>query len=279
MKSTPIYTRIILLAALFLCNATLFAQDFYGKAIYQTGSSMAITFAPAEEGDSTKAKKVDFATAKQKEMSENIRKAMQKEYALLFNKTESIYKEIPKMKSDAEGKAIEVVGLGGGTEGGLYKDVRNKKMVENRDLFGKLFLIEDNLESLQWELTQEQKKIGAYNCFKATATKTTTYNRMVDGKPVEKTRTKTITAWYTPEIPISQGPAAYWGLPGFILEVNTGRLNILCSKIILNPEETITIKIPTKGKSIDKASFSTLYEEKVKEMASRYNEQRKKERS
>ena len=32
---------------------------------------------------------------------------------------------------------------------------------------------------------------------------------------------ETITAWYTPQIPVSHGPAEYGGLPGLILELIT----------------------------------------------------------
>jgi GLPGLI family protein len=46
----------------------------------------------------------------------------------------------------------------------------------------------------------------------------------------------TITAWYTPEIPVNQGPENYWELPSLILEINDGKTVVLCSKIVLNLE-------------------------------------------
>ena len=49
----------------------------------------------------------------------------------------------------------------------------------------------------------------------------------------------TITAWYSPEIPVSQGPENYWGLPGLILEVNDGKTTILCSKVVLNLKDKV----------------------------------------
>jgi GLPGLI family protein len=52
---------------------------------------------------------------------------------------------------------------------------------------------------------------------------------------LEMPKDVTITAWYTPEIPVNQGPENYWGLPGLILEINDGKTVILCSKIVLNP--------------------------------------------
>jgi GLPGLI family protein len=54
---------------------------------------------------------------------------------------------------------------------------------------------------------------------------------------LEMPKDVTITAWYTPEIPVNQGPENYWGLPGLILEINDGKTVILCSKIVLNPKE------------------------------------------
>jgi GLPGLI family protein len=61
-----------------------------------------------------------------------------------------------------------------------------------------------------------------------------------------------VTAWYTPEIPVNQGPDKYWGLPGLILEVNDGKTVILCSKVVLNSKTKAEIKAPTKGKEISK---------------------------
>jgi GLPGLI family protein len=51
-----------------------------------------------------------------------------------------------------------------------------------------------------------------------------------------------------PEIPVSQGPEGYWGLPGLILEVNDGKTVLLCSKVVLNPKVKAEIKAPSKGR-------------------------------
>jgi GLPGLI family protein len=77
---------------------------------------------------------------------------------------------------------------------------------------------------------------------------------------------QTITAWYTPQIPINQGPGEYWGLPGLILEVNAGRTTILCSKIVMNPDEKEEIKRPSKGKKVTQEEYSEIIKKKMEEM-------------
>ena len=76
----------------------------------------------------------------------------------------------------------------------------------------------------------------------------------------------TITAWYTPEIPISQGPENYWGLPGLILEANDGKTTILCSKVVLNPKDKAVIKAPTNGKVISQKEYDETVVKKMEEI-------------
>jgi len=275
-----------LLVLFFTCLTTagLFAQCFKGKAIYSTGSEMKLSFSPPpSDSSSQKIKtKKPMMTAQEKALNEQIRKSMQKEYELLFNQTESIYKEIPKLKNEIEGKGVQVIGIGGGTEGGLYKDTRNRKYLENRDVFGKLFLVSDSLQQLDWMLEKESKTIGSYTCYKAIAYQETKKVKKIkegtEEKEVVTTDSTKITAWYTPEIPINQGPAEYWGLPGFILEVSNGKLHMVCSKITLNPEEEIEIKKPAKGKKADRVTFKKIYNKKVMDMVKMYDEKRKKDK-
>ena len=79
-----------------------------------------------------------------------------------------------------------------------------------------------------------------------------------------------VTAWYTMQIPVSQGPGEYWGLPGLILEVNADRTTILCSKIVLNPEEKQEINVPSKGKEVTRQEYSDTVTKKMEEMREMY---------
>ncbi len=79
-----------------------------------------------------------------------------------------------------------------------------------------------------------------------------------------------VTAWYTPQIPVSNGPGEYWGLPGLILEVSAGRTTILCSEIVINPSEKVAITAPTKGKEITREEYNETVKTKMTEMRERF---------
>ena len=154
------------------------------------------------------------------------------------------------------------------------------------------FLVKDTLPKLEWKLEGETKQIGSYMCFKATAVRPVSQSdfrnyrrkpeddKKVDSTEVKKEESKTtnftdgwempkevvVTAWYTPDIPINQGPDKYWGLPGLILEVNDGKTIVLCSKIVMNTKEKKEIKAPSKGKVVTQAEYDKIVTEKMAEM-------------
>jgi Protein of unknown function (Porph_ging). len=76
----------------------------------------------------------------------------------------------------------------------------------------------------------------------------------------------TTTAWYTPQIPVTNGPGIYQGLPGLILEINDGTTTIVCTEVILNPKEKINITPPKKGKKVNQATFVKIKRKKSEEM-------------
>ena len=84
---------------------------------------------------------------------------------------------------------------------------------------------------------------------------------------MEKPEDKVVTAWYSPEIPVSFGPDNYWGLPGLILEVNDGENMLLCSKVVLSNKENTKIKAPTTGEKITQKKFDEILKKKTASMA------------
>jgi len=268
------YLKTIILFFFMLVNAFLNAQDFQGVATYKTSRKMDLKI------DSTAVSNGMNADMQEK-LNAMLQKQFQKEYTLTFNASESMYKQEGKLAAPAPGNdGMSIMLVGNGESTILYKNTKEKRYANKEDLMGKVFLIQDSLQNTAWKLGSETKFIGQYQCYKATRTKEiekiTAMSFNDDTKEPEVTKeTITITAWYTLEIPVNNGPGMYWGLPGLILEVNDGSETIVCSKIVINPKDKITISEPTNGKKVNQATFDEIMEKKSKEMMERYRGNRR----
>ena len=251
-----------------------YSQEFLGKAYYMSKSTVNMDWMN------------NMSPERAKYIKARMKTALEKNYILDFDSKSSYFKE--EVTLDAGGSG------GGGfnwmqfvvgpDQGDIYKDVQEKMYINKRELFGKVFLIKDNIEPTKWVMTGESKKIGQYNAFKATYTKEVEEqvfsfsrrqqqnNDEENNNPAQpKTKLVTMTAWFTPEIPVSTGPAMYGGLPGLILEISDGNRTMLCTKVVINPKEKIKIKEPSKGKIVSNLEFKKIQEDKMKEMRERYN--------
>lgn len=268
-----------------LMTTVSFAQkDFQGMAVYESKTSTA-DFQSRMQGNR------EVTPEMQKMIQERMKKMFEKTFILNFDKSASIYKEEEKLDTPGQGQGgMRMVSsfMGGG--GTHYKNVKDKIYKIDKEFMGKEFLVKDSLTNYNWQMTGETRVIGGYNCFKATAvipaSKTDFRNfrpKRNDDKKEEKPKEEakktnlldeidlpkeiTITAWYTPEIPVSQGPEGYWGLPGLILEVNDGKTTILCSKVVLNPKDKADIKAPTTGKEVSQKEYDETVIKKMEEMS------------
>lgn len=280
MKSKSISLISSCLAFFFV--AFSFAQNFQGKAYYFSKTSLDMdNFGGREMSEDMK-----------KQIAERMKSMFEKTFILTFSQAESIYKEEEKLEAPGGGGGFRMM-MGSFTAGPQYKNVKDQTFLQQQEFFGKQFLITDSLQTLDWKLGTETKQIGKYLCMKATAIKKVDEfdfrsmrrkSREDREKETKKDSTKVndpmneievpkeieITAWYTPQIPINQGPGEYWGLPGLILEINADRTTILCSKIVMNPEEKDTIKKPEKGKEVTKKEYNEIIKKKMEEMRQMY---------
>lgn len=264
-------TFIVTLTALMFM-VVVNAQEFSGKAIYKTHRKSSIKL------DSTSLAR---NPGLQKQLEARMRKMFQKTYILEFTKTKSLYKqdvELDAPQPQAVKGGLVVMGIGGGSgKDVLYKNLKKQKVVDKSDLMGKIFLIKDDLVKYEWKLTNEQKNIGKYTCYKAVYEREVEEIKMdmVDGELKEKktmVARKTV-AWYTPEIAVSNGPGNYGGLPGLILEINDGNQTIVCTQIEMS-NESISIEEPKGGKVVSRDKFEKISRKKSKEMMERFQSRR-----
>ena len=83
-----------------------------------------------------------------------------------------------------------------------FKNVPVKGSYRCYDKVVKTYSYEDKLPSLQWHVDSETKELLGYTCQKATAS--------IGGR--------TWNVWFTPDVPVSEGPWLLCGLPGLVLE-------------------------------------------------------------
>lgn len=263
-KNNSIYTYLIL--ALLLCINQAGAQNFQGVATYRSDRDVSDMNFQSDE-----------MTPEVAEMLKaQLKKQFQKDYELTFNLSESVWKEAESLDAGAATASSGGIQMKISVDAGvLYKNTQSKTLLQQTESFSKLFLISSELEERKWQITGKSKTIGNYKVLEAIydeVSESTTLSLSGDEQTTEtRMDTTRYTVWYTPDIPVSSGPEQAWGLPGLILEYDDGSVTYLCTKIVLNPEKGVEIKIPQKGKKVTEEEFEAISEQKMEEMMKKYN--------
>lgn len=85
----------------------------------------------------------------------------------------------------------------------IFKDFSTSTVLVQSKIIGKKLQYEEPIPKIKWKFVKETKEILGYSCQKATTT--------FRGRKYE--------AWFAEELPVSDGPFLFTGLPGLILEV------------------------------------------------------------
>ena len=259
---------------LLLAPASITAQEFQGKAYYSSKTTMDMS--RFNRGG-------QMSEQQKKQMEERMKPYLEKTFVLTFNKEESMFKEDEKLEAPSTGGGGRGFGfMSSFSSGPQYKNVKNKIFIQDQEFFGKQFLIKEELTPYSWKMGSETKQVGKYTAFKATVMipaddmnwmRTTPRSRNDSENKEGENETAIeeapemieVIAWYTPMIPVNQGPAEYWGLPGLILELSAGDTIMLCSKIVMNSDDKEAIKMPEKGKEVTKKEYTSIINEKMEE--------------
>lgn len=163
-------------------------------------------------------------------------------YALNFNSKSSTYQKNESLYDESKQK-LNLVATGAGGTGIFYYNTEDNALLKQLTIGGDTFLITQNAK--KWKLLNTSKKIGKYNCYKAT---------LLNNNNKE---TK-VTAWYTLDIPLAYGPKDYNGLPGIILELYEGKFFFKASKIELSNKNKI-IEKPVDGLKLTQEEFNNRF--------------------
>lgn len=253
-----------LLAAVFLVAITNItaAQQFSGKAWYILKNPKL----QVELGNA-------LTDAQKKEMQEKLDKASLQYYTLKFDNAISVFEEDASLVLTSDKMKISRTSSSLNDQPGkIFKDIRKKTQLIEKEFLGKQFLIKDSLVSYNWKITGDTKKIGDYTCYMAKA--------FVEDKDMAyivkqqkshgfttsaEVSGREITAWFTTDIPLSHGPQFYWGLPGLILEVNDGKKILLCSKVLIDGRRT-DISFPNADKAVTEDQYHAVVMKKLQQM-------------
>jgi len=257
---------------IFFLALCLLATGFFlrGQAV-----SGIVVYQSARQTD-FELKSQEVAPAQKKQIKQMMQQYFQKEYTLRFTPTESYYREQEKLQKEGQ---LNLGGFAGmfGSSSERYKNLSTDTTIAYREFFSRKFRVGSKPPSYQWKLTQEQKSIGRYTCYKATIEKeverqtmTMRDNELSDTTVID---TQRIEAWYTPQIPVSNGPSIYHGLPGLILEVHDDGLTLLAKSVTLNPKEPVAPTPPNEGKPVTEAEYNTIRKKKLQEMKEMYQGQ------
>ncbi|MEO5800833.1 MAG: GLPGLI family protein [Gemmatimonadales bacterium] len=143
-------------------------------------------------------------------------------------------------------------GPGQGTVAGAFTNLSDGSYIEMREFLGKSFRIPDSRPTFSWKLTGEQATFLGHPVLQAKATRDST----------------TLEAWFTPDIPVSAGPAQYGGLPGLILTLTVDSNKVIYTATAIDLTTAVApIKIPSQGSKVTRAEFDKIVKEKMDEMA------------
>lgn len=148
---------------------------------------------------------------------------------LQIGKFKSKFCDLNAIKSDSLSEQyVKKESISGKEMNELLKYKSNWKNVYIKDLEKKINIVQDKAETtyqyeeeqplFKWTIKNEKKSIIGYNCEKAV----TTY------------KGRSYVAWYASDIPISNGPYSFNGLPGLILELYDDENNFHFTAVALD---------------------------------------------
>jgi GLPGLI family protein len=174
---------------------------------------------------------------------------------LYFNRDYAIYEPDAKKEEsilDQQSGGMQVRIMRGGENDKIYCDLREMKKTEQKEFMTRMFLVEGDLNSSDWKITGNSRIVLGYNCQEA----------------ILKDTANVTKAWFTGSIPVSAGPAGFYGLPGLILQIdiNDGKRLITAASIDPSLEVTNFLVKPKEGKKVTQEEYRKIVNDKMKEM-------------
>lgn len=128
-------------------------------------------------------------------------------FELTFTDKQSLYKPAPNGLMELKG----MMGSFPADKNIIFNDYEKQQAIAEKDVFEKVYLLNDSLKNFKWKITEEFRKVAGFNCRRAETI-------ILDSVYV--------IAFYTDQILAQGGPEGFNGLPGMILGIVMPRLNL-----------------------------------------------------
>ena len=247
MKRSFLYLFLIA-SMLIIATGDLVAQDFEGGVVkYQqtTKYDWQKIFNP--EGN---------ARPGTQQWLTSLPREIKKFHILSFTENAALYEEDPDENIVLSGNIREALGGARARKPPtpelkkVFYDFGKNEKTEQLEFMTRDFLISESIKSNAWKLTNKKIKVQNYVCQTAEL----------------KKGEDTITAMFSPEIPVSAGPDEYFGLPGLILAIEiNGETAFMATSVNLTPPKKGALSKPDDGKKVTREELDKTIEEKVKE--------------
>lgn len=192
-----------------------------------------------------------------KAMEAMFRRMERLRYNLWVSNNESIFQKQEQLQNDGLKKGGREESLGGGD--GIYYFNKEKKELIHKKRFpgGKFYRIVMDYPKYDWTVHKETKIIAGYTCYRATAEIKIENAIVAQSEESTKTTkaTKTIEAWFSPNLPSMYGPTEYIGLPGLVLMAGEQVIKFKAVSVELIDDD-ISIEKPTEGEQITNEEYS-----------------------
>ena len=130
----------------------------------------------------------------------------------------------------------------------------NGTVISNEYVLTKKYTVIDSLNIIDWNITSETLDIMGFTAFKA--------------KGIHKGREYSV--WFTPDIPISNGPWKFIGLPGLIIKVEDEEKKVFYDLIEITQSEkfdcSTSENMLTKITLISRNEYENLWKEKIENL-------------
>jgi len=150
-------------------------------------------------------------------------------FELFFTDSASIFKPIYSDEVDPLSWAT--------TKNTIYHDFKRQEKIIFLNVLGKELIVRDTIGSRKWKITESNRVIAGYTCYKSIW---------------EKDDSTRIYAWFTPDIIPSVGPEGFDGLPGTILGLATedGGIIYFAKEVNVIKPKVFDLEIDLKKKDI-----------------------------